>query len=222
GTGPVPVWMGFVGERARTAVYGWSERAFTAPFIRRKVFGFNVHMPLDPDDVQRVMLDNAANYVKPTLIKSVLGPVIGEGLLTSDGALWRDQRRIVAANFAPAAVDVAMPAFARAAGAAMAEWRSGPVDMAVQATRTTMRIIADTLFAGDPRLTAEEPMRHIAAALEGISEARLQALLGRPRRPLCRRGRGGRQGQIYLRDTLTAVVRDREARGGSDDFRGEL
>ena len=26
--GPVPVWRGFVGERARTAVYGWSEQAF--------------------------------------------------------------------------------------------------------------------------------------------------------------------------------------------------
>jgi cytochrome P450 len=222
GAGPVPVWMGFVGERARTAVYGWSERAFTLPYMRRKVFGIDVHIPLDPDIVQRVLLDNAANYVKPTLIRSILGPVIGEGLLTSDGQLWRDQRRIVAANFAPAAVDEAIPAFARAAHATMGEWRSGPVDMASQSTRTTMRIIADTLFGGDPRLTAEEPMRHIAAALEGVSEARLQAILGLPRIPLSRKGRAGRRGQMYLRKTLAEVVADRQARGGGGDFLGKL
>ena len=44
--GPVPVWRGFFGERARTAVYGWSERAFEPAYIRRNVFGYRVHIPL--------------------------------------------------------------------------------------------------------------------------------------------------------------------------------
>src|SRR6185295_7673222 len=43
-SGPVAVWRGFVGERARTLVYGWSERAFALPYIRRRVFGYNVHI----------------------------------------------------------------------------------------------------------------------------------------------------------------------------------
>ena len=41
--------------------------------------------------------------------------------------------------------------------------------MAEAATATTMRIIADTLFAGDPRLITEAAMAHITAALEGVS-----------------------------------------------------
>ena len=117
GGGPVPVWRGFVGERARTAVYGWSQRAFSDWYIKRNVFGHQVHIPLHPDMVQRVMLDNAANYVKPDLVLKLLRPTIGHGLLSSDGSLWREQRRIVAANFAPAAVDSSMPAFASAASA---------------------------------------------------------------------------------------------------------
>ena len=60
-----------------------------------------------------------------------------------------------------------------------------------------MRIIADTLFAGDARLTTEAAMDHITAALEGVSEARLQALLGLPLMPWSLRGRRARRGQIY-------------------------
>ncbi|HET9428432.1 MAG TPA: cytochrome P450 [Allosphingosinicella sp.] len=222
GNGPVAVWRGFVGERARTAVYGWSERAFTDDYIRRNVFGHQVHIPLHPDMVQRVMLDNAANYVKPDLVLKLLRPTIGQGLLSADGALWREQRRIVAANFAPAAVDASMPAFAVAAEARMQGWTPGLRDMAAEATATTMRIISDTLFASDPRLTSEAAMAHIAAALDGVSEARLQVLLGLPIMPWSRRGLKGRSGQLFLRRTLTQLVKDRLPSGGPDDFLGRL
>jgi len=219
-TGPVPVWRGFVGERARTAVYGWSERAFTLPYMRRKVFRYTVHIPLDPDAVQRVLLDNAANYVKPDIVKKLLKATIGRGLLSSDGALWRDQRKIVAANFAPAAVDALVPVFARAADSARLE--EGVRDMAQAATATTMRIIADALFAGDERLITEAAMNHITAALEGVSEARLQALLGLPLMPWSLRGKRARRGQVYLRETLGRVVAERLPGGGPDDFLGRL
>ena len=69
--------------------------------MQRRVMGYNVHIPLTPDAVQHVLLDDAAKYEKPTIVKSLLAPVIGRGLLTSDGPLWRDQRRIVSASFVP-------------------------------------------------------------------------------------------------------------------------
>ncbi len=123
GAGPVAVWRGFFGERARTAVYGWSQAAFETDYMHRRVMGYNVHIPLTPDAVQHVLLDNASNYEKPTIVKSLLAPVIGRSLLTADGALWREQRRIVAASFAPAAVDSQIPVFANAAF--LQRWRAG-------------------------------------------------------------------------------------------------
>jgi cytochrome P450 len=219
-TGPVPVWRGFFGERARTAVFGWSARAFEDDYIRRNVFGYRVHIPLRPDLIERVLLDNAANYVKPDIVKKILRPTIGRGLLSSDGDLWREQRRIVAANFAPAAIDALVPVFARAADTSA--WREGTSDMAAAATATTMRIIADSLFAGDPRLNTEAAMAHISAALAGAGEARLQALLGLPLMPWSLRGKRARRGQAYLRRTLTEVVADRLPDGGPDDFLGRL
>jgi cytochrome P450 len=219
---PVPTWRGFFGERANSAVYGWSAQAFRIPYIRRRVFGLNVHIPLDPEAVQRVMLDNAANYVKPRLVKKLLSRTIGRGLLSSDGDLWRDQRRIVAANFTPPAVDALVPAFADAARHEAARWDAGASDMAEAATATTMRIIANTLFAGDSRLMSEAAMDHITAALAAFSTARLQALLGLPFVPWSPKALAGRRGQVFLRRTLTEVVDERLDGGGPDDFLGRL
>jgi len=222
GERPVPVWRGFFGERARTAVYGWSERAFRERYMRRNVLGFRVHIPLDPDVVQHVLLDNASNYAKPDIIKKLLAPAIGEGLLTSDAGLWREQRRIVAANFAPAAVDALVPKFGEVARASLERWTPGSRNMAREATRATMQVISNTLFSGDARLTSEAAMAHIAAALEGVSEARLQVMLGLPRMPWTARGWKAQRGQAYLRGTLETVVRERLPDGGPDDFLGRL
>jgi cytochrome P450 len=222
GPGPVPVWRGFVGERGRTAVYGWSQLAFRLPYMQRRMFGLNIHIPLDPGLIQRVLLDNAANYVKPQLVKRLLAPAIGEGLLTSDGPLWREQRRIVAASFAPAAVDALVPEFGAVGRDALTQWTPGIRDMAIEATQATMRVISNSLFSGDPRLTSREAMAHISAALDGVSEARLQVLLGLPRLPWTVKGWKAQQGQKYLRGTLETVVRERLRAGEGDDFLGKL
>ncbi len=218
----MPVWRGFFGERARTAVYGWSERAFELPYMYRKVLRFRVHIPLEPATIQHVLLDNAANYAKPDIVKTLLGDTIGEGLLSSDGALWREQRKIVAASFAPAAVDALVPVFGDVARARTSDWQSGGIrDMATESTAATMGVISEALFSGDPRLTSRSSMNHITAALEGFSEARIQAIFGLPLVPLSPKGFRAHRGQLYLRRTLETLVRERLA-GGRDDFLGGL
>ena len=86
--------------------------------------------------------------------------------------------------------------------------------MAAQSTATTMRVIADALFAGDPRLITDAAMAHISAALDGASEARLQVLLGLPMMPWSRRGLRGAASNICAAPWL--VVTDRLPDGGPD------
>ena len=221
---PVATWRGFFGERARTSVYGWSERAFEIDYLKRNILGFQVHILLDPDLIEHVLLDNAANYAKPDIVKSLLDPIIGRGLLTSDAELWREQRRIVAATFSPAAVEAQRATFVHAARNATAGWKDGERrDMAVESTRATMTIIALALFGGDHRLISEESMAHIAAAIEGFSEARMLALFRLPQFPVTPKGRAGKRGQIYLRKTLAEVVDDRwHGRMGGDFLSGMI
>ena len=215
---PVHPWSGFFGERARTAVYGWSAQAFDAWHIERIVLGHRVHVVLKPEWVQHVLLDNAANYEKPRLVKRILAPTIGRGLLSSDGELWRAQRRIVAASFTPPAVDALVPVFAEVGESMARTWETGVRDMAVEATTATMTVISQALFSGDGRLTGREAMDHITAAMEGVGEARIQVLLGLPLIPVGRRGRRAHRGMRFLRNTLGEIVRERLAPGAPDDF----
>jgi len=212
------VWRGFVGERARTSVYGWSQLAFRSWYLKRVILGHTVHIVLKPEWVQRVLLDNAANYVKPRLVKQILSPTIGRGLLSSDGELWRSQRKIVAASFTPPAVDALIPVFAKVAEEIETSWRAGMRDMAVEATTATMTVISRALFSGDSRLTSRDAMDHITAAMEGVGEARIQVLLGLPLIPLGPKGWRGRRAQRFLRRTLGEIVSERMRPGAPDDF----
>ena len=215
---PVPTWRGLLGERARNAVFGWSQLAFESDYFKRNVLGHTVHVVLKPEWVQRVLLDNAANYEKPKLVKRILARTIGQGLLTSERQLWRTQRRIVAGSFTPAAVDALVPLFAEVGEVLGRSFMAGTKDMAVEATIATMRVIATALFSGDERLTTPEAMDHITASMESVGEARLQVLLGMPLIPITPKGRRGRAGQQFLRRTLGAIVNERLGDDAPDDF----
>jgi cytochrome P450 len=54
--------------------------------------------------------------------------------------------------------------------------------------------------------------------MDGVSEARLQVLLGLPLIPVTTRGRRGRAGMMFLRQTLREIVLERLEPGAPDDF----
>lgn len=217
-----PAWQSLFNEHSRNAIAGWSELAFTEWHTRRNLLGTIVHIPRHPDAIERVLLTNAANYEKPRMVKRVVAPLIGRGLVSSDGELWRTQRKIVAPSFAPGAVTKLTAAMADAAERHAANWpEQGEIDIAATAIATTMAIISETLFSGDPRLTAPEAARQIEAALLAAGQVRLSAVLGLTWLKLGRTARKGEQGRRFLRNTLTAIVRERGPEGG-DDFIGDV
>lgn len=217
-----PVWAGFVGERARNAVVGWTHGAFEQWHLKRRVMQFTVHFPRHPESIQRILLDNVAGYGKPRVIRKILAPLLGRGLLTAEGELWRAQRKTVAPSFAPGAVARLVELMVAATERQMASWpESGTIDMADMATQTTMRIISDTLFSGDSRLTTDAASANITAALDAAGTTRISALFGLPPLPVTSTARAGRRGQRYLRETLTKIVRER-GRDGGDDFLGGM
>ncbi|WP_052134502.1 cytochrome P450 [Sphingomonas sp. 37zxx] len=217
-----PAWTAFVGRRANNSVYGWPEDAFRSSWKTRQVLGFTVHLVSDPDAIARVLLDNKANYERPALVRKLLRAALGEGLFNTEGESWREQRRIVAPTFSPAAVSNFADTIATVVQGRIGRWRTGPLpmDMAVEATGTTMAIIAETLFDGDARLTAPAAAGHITAMLDAAGRARVMAMLGIPAfGPGSARARAGGR---FLRDTLGAMADERAAAGGGDDFFGNL
>jgi cytochrome P450 len=48
-----------------------------------------------PEGIRRVLQENNRNYGKGSLTLGIFKPVVGEGLLTSEGGLWLRQRRLM-------------------------------------------------------------------------------------------------------------------------------
>jgi len=219
-----PGWRGLFGERLRNTIYGWPEPAFDEFYRKRRVLGYTVHIVTDPDLVERVLLGNKDNYLRPRIAQRILSPLIGNGLLSSEGQDWRKQRRIVAPTFAPGAVAKMTGTMARVAARQVEGWLQGTIraDMARAATDATMQIIADTLFSSDARLTTRAAGEHIDNLVMGSGQARISTILGLQDFDISPTMARARRGRIYLRNTLTALVRERGPSGGADDFFGGL
>ncbi len=217
-------WQGFFGERLKNVIYGWPDKAFDIPYLRRDVMGYRIHFAFDPDMIGHVLLEHKENYIRPGIAQRIMAPVIGNGLLSAEGEDWRKQRKIVAPTFAPGAVAGMAAIVANVAERQVAGWDKGAarIDMAVAATRATSDIIADALFSSDQRLSVPEAGRAIDALLASGGQARLSTLLGIERFDLSPAMRAGRKGRDYMRANLTALVRERGPSGGADDFFGGL
>src|SRR5687768_9438751 len=84
------------------AQYGDIFRVFS-PITRREIYVFN-----DPECVKHVLIANPQNYTKGLGIERV-GILLGQGIMVSEGELWRRQRKMI------------QPAFHRAVMARMIE-----------------------------------------------------------------------------------------------------
>ncbi len=108
-----------------------------------------------PDYVKHVLVSNGRNYNKDThLNKYMLESVVGQGLLTSEPPLWRQQRHLIQpafhrhnlVNFADL-----MTASTRQAMARLDRFANlgEPVDMAAQMMNLTLDIVTRALFGYD-------------------------------------------------------------------------
>jgi len=137
----------------------------------------------DPALVEQVLLHASAQFPKTPLEKRVFGPTLGEGILTSEGASWRWQRRTTAPLFRPADLASLVPAMTQAAEDQVGRWRTSAPG-SVQAidkdmTQTTFDVISATMFTGSANREAADILRAADSALATISWEIAAAKIGR-------------------------------------------
>ena len=100
-----------------------------------------------PAIIKAVLLDERDKFRKLTTIR-LLGPLLGKGILTSEGADWKWQRQASAPMFRPQTLGAFVPAFVRAAEETLERWRARPGVQAVDEdmTRVTFDVICATLL----------------------------------------------------------------------------
>src|SRR5258706_2282318 len=107
----------------------------------------------DPVGVNRVLVDNVANYPKTEMETRLLGAVLGDGLLVSQGEKWKSHRRLMAPSFDFKSIVAYSPAMVASAEGMAKSWadkgRDAVVDIADEMTRLTLQVISRTMFSAD-------------------------------------------------------------------------
>lgn len=135
------------------AIGTYTQDAFERDIIIYRLGFKRMILANHPDLIRHVMLDNAANYERDPVGKRMLEPGLGKGLLTSEGAEWKRQRRMMAPIFQPRRLagfaEIMTDYSERLAGKLAALPANCHVDMAEQMMLLTLDIIARTMFGSD-------------------------------------------------------------------------
>ena len=107
-----------------------------------------------PDYIQQLLILDHAKLHKSTLTKLVVGPLLGQGLLISEGDFWRRQRRLAQPAFHRSRTNEYSPVMVECALERMRNWRGGETrNIAEEMMKLTLEVAVRTLFgtslAGD-------------------------------------------------------------------------
>lgn len=141
-----------------------------------RMLGRDYYLLSHPADVERVLVEHAGDVSKALDARLLGRHVLGQGLLTSDGALWRRQRKLMAAAFTPRRIRGYADTMDEIARARVAAWRDGArLNLHDEMSRITMRIVAEVLFGAEIDADAER-VRACVRVIEGFFSSAEQAL----------------------------------------------
>ncbi|HDZ73618.1 MAG TPA: cytochrome P450 [Aurantimonas coralicida] len=209
----------FLKTASRNPIEIWGTRAFKEPYIRGTWLGVPNIVVNDPKGVRHCLVENAANYVMQPLRQRILRPLLRDGLLTAEGALWRRTRKAIAPVFTPrniAGFTETMQARSEVFAERMAGRVGETVDGSHEMTLLTFDILQATLFTDDIAGDGETFATSTQAFLGSMGRIDPLDLLGAPAfLPRLRRIKG-RRSMTHFRGLIAATIEGRRARIARD------
>ncbi|MGE3967933.1 MAG: cytochrome P450 [Dongiaceae bacterium] len=205
------IWRDPIGFFSETALrYG--------AVARFSIAGRDVIVVADPDVARQVLHQNAARYRKNF---GALRDLIGQGVLTAEGALWRRLRELEQPVFRPSRMPDSAPSIVAAADATIADWAEAArsnrrIGIEPAIGRATLAVIVEFLLGSRLGGRAEAVRRDMEVVLAhaGRRAFALTALSGRlptPENLACRRA-------LARLDVFCAgLVAERRANPGNHD-----
>jgi pimeloyl-ACP methyl ester carboxylesterase len=94
------------------------------PIVRARVLHRRFFVVTGPDLLEQVLVKRAASFTKPLFLQQ-LKLIFGDGLLTSNGDLWRHRRRLLQPVFHRSKIAGYMASVSHNVAAMLADWRDG-------------------------------------------------------------------------------------------------
>jgi cytochrome P450 len=139
-------------QAARKNLIGiFSEAMFEYDFIGTRILAQHFFVCNTPETVQYVF--NTRNSVferKSYVMRRMLGPLAGDGLIISDGEIWRKRRKLVSPVIHASNLSVFAPVMADTARETAERWaklpEGAPLDVLSEMARLTAEIICRAIF----------------------------------------------------------------------------
>ncbi|WP_435157833.1 cytochrome P450 [Haladaptatus sp. DFWS20] len=121
-----------------------------------------------PEHIEHVLVQNNQNYVKGDIFQGTLGPMTGDGILNSEGAVWRRNRHLIQPAFHPGRIEGYAEMMTNLTEELLDTWEDGETRLIHQDMMTvTLKIVARALFGVD----IDAHVEPIAESLEEFMEA---------------------------------------------------
>jgi cytochrome P450 len=127
--------------------------------VRLRLGNTTTYVLVNPEHIDYVLRSHADNFMKDKLTRWLI-PLVGEGLLTSEGSFWRRQRKLAQPAFQRKEIDRYAAVMVEHTERMLESWRNGQVkDPHEDFMRLTLSIVAKTLFdaelGGDASVVGE-------------------------------------------------------------------
>jgi cytochrome P450 len=144
-------WLGSLGPTtAERLTFQRTLANTTAPLVRGRVMHLPVALPCSPEACHEVLVSKAKSFEKSPGFRVLLNDLAGRGLFTSEGELWRSQRKLMSPLFQPAPIQHYAETMRQVAlRAADAMTPGASVDVAHETMRIAMSIVGKALFDAD-------------------------------------------------------------------------
>lgn len=196
--------------------------------VHAPLFGLDCYFLFHPDHIEQVLRRHAANVIKDVPTRDGLSRALGQGLVTTDGPLWRQHRKLVSFAFTPRRIASYGATMAAAATRTLSRWRVGEtIDIHAEMSRMTMDVVAQVLFGADVERDADTVGRAMSVINDGFANSP-EILLNLPGWLPTPNLRRFRDAVRSIDDVLYRIIAEHRAsprgndRGSGDDLLGAL
>ncbi|OYX49554.1 MAG: hypothetical protein B7Y90_06675 [Alphaproteobacteria bacterium 32-64-14] len=214
---PLPLVRGLL-QMIANPLYVWPRAMYENPYHGVKWIGRTFHYLRKPEHMKAVFLDHADIFKKSQFQKKLVGPALGEGLLTAEGEHWKFQRRAASPAFRIDALRALVPAFSHSAQETIERIKAMPrgasVDVMQEMQHATLDVIVETILGGaDPEFGYARMARIVSDYIEHMGKPDMLDMFGTPNwvpRPW---GGKGRRRAVELQKSAVNAINRRRASG---------
>lgn len=182
-------------------------------FVRLRLGEANTILVSHPSYVEHVLATHPGDFVKSSAYRT-MRRLVGEGMLASDGDLWRRQRALASPAFHRTSVTAYGTTVVEYGQALVARWRDGETrDVRADMMHVTLRIIGQTFFGADLRDEVEDLGTALGVALAQLDARLVSALLAAPLSPEAPGEGAFRRAVARLEEAATRLIAVRRASG---------